>query len=147
MEAISSLFPSDRRDIFLQEDAIESTLKRQLSNESYRFLHIATHGLIDEENPDFSSIVLTASGDPNEDGSLLSAEIFNLSLDVDLVVLSACETGLGQLIRWMLFGLSPFDPVTFISIAVLLLGIATLACWLPARRAAATDPVNALRAE
>ncbi len=55
--------------------------------------------------------------------------------------------GLGQLIRWMLFGLSPFDPVTFISIAVLLLTIAGLACWLPARRAAATNPVNALRAE
>jgi len=55
--------------------------------------------------------------------------------------------GLGQLIRWMLFGLSPFDPITFISISVLLLTIATLACWLPARRAAATNPVNALRAE
>jgi len=55
--------------------------------------------------------------------------------------------GFGQLIRWMLFGLSPFDPVTFISIAALLLVIASLACWLPARRAAATNPVNALRAE
>jgi len=55
--------------------------------------------------------------------------------------------GLGQFIRWMLFGLSPFDPVTFISIAALLLTIATIACWLPARRAAATNPVNALRAE
>jgi putative ABC transport system permease protein len=45
------------------------------------------------------------------------------------------------------FGVSPFDPLTYASVAVLL-GIATLlACRLPARRAARVDPMVALRAE
>ncbi len=66
---------------------------------------------------------------------------------IGLVIGLLGAAGLGQLIRWMLFGLSPFDPVTFVSITALLLIIASIACWLPARRAAATNPVNALRAE
>ena len=45
----------------------------------------------------------------------------------------------------MLIGVSATDPVTFVGIAVLFLGIAALACWIPARRAAAMDPAVALR--
>jgi predicted permease len=66
---------------------------------------------------------------------------------VGLAVGLLAAGGLSQLLRWMLFGLSPLDPLTYGSIALLMLAIATLACWLPARRAAATDPVNVLRAE
>ncbi|NKB86717.1 MAG: FtsX-like permease family protein [Acidobacteria bacterium] len=66
---------------------------------------------------------------------------------VGLVIGLAAAAGLGQLLGSLLFGLSPFDPLTFGSITVLMLTIAGFACWLPARRAAATDPVNVLRAE
>jgi len=45
----------------------------------------------------------------------------------------------------MLVGVKPTDPITFVAIAVLFLGIAALSCWLPARRAAAMDPAIALR--
>jgi ABC-type antimicrobial peptide transport system permease subunit len=47
----------------------------------------------------------------------------------------------------ILFGVSPHDPAVFAGAALLLAGIGFLASWLPARRAAAVDPVRALRSE
>jgi len=52
-----------------------------------------------------------------------------------------------RLLRSMLFNVSATDPLTFILIPLLLLGVTLLASWLPARRATKTDPIIALRAE
>jgi len=52
-----------------------------------------------------------------------------------------------RLIASQLFGVSATDPLTLASIIVLLLATALLACWLPARRAARVDPMEALRQE
>jgi predicted permease len=52
-----------------------------------------------------------------------------------------------RLARSQLFGVSPFDPGIFAAVTILLLAIATLACWIPARRAARVDPMTSLRAE
>ena len=55
--------------------------------------------------------------------------------------------GLMRLLERLLFGVSATDLPTFISVAMLLAGVALLACWIPARRATKVSPLIALRAE
>ena len=71
----------------------------QLSD--YRIIHFATHGLINSERPELSGIVLSlfdSEGRP-QNGFLRLHDIYNLHLPADLVVLSACSTGLGKDVR------------------------------------------------
>jgi len=59
----------------------------------------------------------------------------------------AASVGLMRLMKSLLFGISPLDPLTYAAVPVVLVAAAMLASYLPARRAAAVDPVEALRAE
>jgi CHAT domain-containing protein/Flp pilus assembly protein TadD len=64
----------------------------------YRIVHFATHGLLNSEHPELSGLVLSLvdkNGKPQE-GFLELQDIYNMNLSADLVVLSACETGLGK---------------------------------------------------
>ena len=95
VEKISGYFPEEKVKIYLGKDALESILKANRSSSS-RFLHFATHGILNQNKPQFSGLALFPGG--NEDGFLQTFEIFNLELNADLTVLSACQTGLGKLV-------------------------------------------------
>jgi hypothetical protein len=55
--------------------------------------------------------------------------------------------GITRLMQRLLYDVKPTDPLMFASVSFLLVGIALLACWLPARRAMQVDPMHALREE
>jgi CHAT domain-containing protein/Tfp pilus assembly protein PilF len=67
----------------------------------YRYVHFATHALINSTHPELSGIVLSLVDEKgeNQDGFLLLHEIYNLKLPADMVVLSGCRTALGKEIK------------------------------------------------
>jgi VIT1/CCC1 family predicted Fe2+/Mn2+ transporter len=66
---------------------------------------------------------------------------------VGIVVGLALSLGAAQLLRAMLFGITPTDGVTFALVTLLLLAVAAVSSWWPARRAARVDPVTAMRSD
>jgi len=78
-----------------RENAMSSNLAH------YRILHFATHGLLDTTHPEFSGLVFSLYDKTGkaQDGFLRLDQIYNLNLNSELVVLSACQTALGKDIR------------------------------------------------
>jgi predicted permease len=72
-----------------------------------------------------------------------AAKLTGMGLGIGFVVAALITWSL----RALLYGVSPVDPLTFGGIAALLVGVALVASYLPARRATQTDPVEALRIE
>ena len=96
-EQISKLAKASggQADVWLDLDASEENLDtRDMSK--YRIIHVATHGLLNAERPQFTGVVLSLVGNKTQDGFVRTDEVFNLRLGSPLVMLSACETGLGK---------------------------------------------------
>ena len=115
-----------KADVWLGLDASEGELEAR-DLRGYRVLHFATHGLLNAERPQFTGVVLSLVGNRGGvDGFLRTDEVFNLKLGSPLVMLSACETGLGRekrgegvmgLARAFMYAGAPTVGVTLWSVA------------------------------
>jgi CHAT domain-containing protein len=99
-QTILSLAPADQRLAAL-DFAANQTAATSGELAQYRYVHFATHGLLNPKRPELSGIVLSLFNQygAEQDGFLRAHEIFNLNLSAELVVLSGCQTGLGRDVR------------------------------------------------
>jgi CHAT domain-containing protein len=82
----------DGVDVLTGSDATEAAFRRAAPGK--RVLHLSTYGVLNQHNPLFSFVEFAPDG--GEDGRLEVHEVFGLALDADVVVLSACQTGLAS---------------------------------------------------
>lgn len=98
---IAQLFAEEKQEskAFLHAEATEAQFKSEARQ--YKYLHIASHSFINEANPKLSGIAFAQpdSDDSKEDGILYTSEIYGLETGAELVVLSSCDSGSGQLVN------------------------------------------------
>ena len=83
--------------MYADKDATEDRFIQLASD--YRILHLATHGQANDKSGDYSFLAFTEIKDSLENELLYLRDLYNLQLNADMVVLSACETGIGELQR------------------------------------------------
>jgi CHAT domain-containing protein len=94
--AIAATTRTQMKKVLVRREADEKNFKTLAPQ--YATIHLATHGVLDNQDPLNSYLLLTKTEDETENDGLLHArEIIDLDLDADLAVLSACETGKGRI--------------------------------------------------
>ncbi len=93
--SIAKLLGSERAVTLLGQQATESEVKRA-DLARFRFVHIATHGILGGDVPGIGEPALVLAEEKGEDGFLTASEAEKLKLQADLTVLSACNTGSGE---------------------------------------------------
>jgi CHAT domain-containing protein len=93
---IAALYPASSVALFTGASATEENVKGSALFAEARQVHFATHGSLNESQPQLSGLELARIGASKEDGTLRVYEIFNLRLNADLLTLSACDTALGK---------------------------------------------------
>jgi CHAT domain-containing protein len=83
--------------IVLNSSNVSENKVKSLDLSEYSYIHFASHGVHDDENPKYSGILLGREENDYEDGILQAHEIFPLNLNAELVVLSSCFSGFGEI--------------------------------------------------
>ncbi|MCB2220187.1 MAG: CHAT domain-containing protein [Bacteroidetes bacterium] len=96
-EEVNRIHETFTGKIMAGKEATEHNFKENASK--YSILHFAMHTLINDENPFASKLVFSSEEDTIDDGFLNIYEIYNLNLNAEMAVLSACKTGVGKLSR------------------------------------------------
>lgn len=98
VNAIATLFNNKTTTMLLKRKATKNNLQAALENQPYQFIHIATHGIVNFKNPKLSALACYSTGD-KMDNLFYANAIQRSNLNADLVVLSSCESGIGQLVE------------------------------------------------
>ena len=94
--------------ILLHAEASEQNFRK--TSTAYKYIHVAAHGIVNEQHPELSGILFSPNEDvqdaqegnsntPVTNGLLCIADVYSLQLNAELVVLSCCETGIGKLAK------------------------------------------------
>ena len=94
VDFLAKIYGAKQSTIYKNNRATETIFKAD--SKGFDILHFATHGILNNENPMYSALVLSLADNSNEDGLLEAWELMEMNLDADLAVLSACETGRGE---------------------------------------------------
>jgi CHAT domain-containing protein len=97
VNVLKTLYTStNTTDVYTYASASKNILTDD-SISKYAIIHLATHGLVDEEQPELSCIYTAGTSEEND--RIHAGDMYNMHLNADLVTLSACQTGLGKLAK------------------------------------------------